>query len=548
MNRLEFATSSHALLANLAANGVDRVFLVPGESYLGILDALHDFPQLDVVTCRHEAGAGFMALADARLSRRPGVVMVSRGPGASNVAIAIHTAQQDALPLIVLVGQVPWASLRREAFQEIDYQQMYGGIAKWVSEPRSPEQVVEVIFKALRIASADTPGAVVIVLPEDIQQQPVTGAALTLPQRATCVPSEASLEQLTALLSRAERPLIIAGGALEAPGGREALKDFAEAWNIPVVVSFRRHHLFPNRHALYAGDLGLKNPQDQMDAFYRSDLILALGTRLGDITTQGYRFPALPRPAQTLVHCHPDGRCIGLNFAADLGLTCDAVALAALMAARVAPGDGRASSAWARELRGIYEKIARWPEQRAAGTAMPIDFTEVVRVLSEKAPDNSIICLDAGAFGAPFYRHFPFDWARRLLAPISGAMGYGVPAAVAAQLREPRARVVCVVGDGGYMMTGNEMIAAVERSLPILFLLSNNAGYGSIRIHQDRTYPGRHAGTSLFNPDFTAIARAFGMEAERVESAAGIAPALSRGLQAEGPYFIEFRTVFGLAD
>ncbi|GAA5233154.1 pyruvate decarboxylase [Verticiella sediminum] len=535
------APSSHAFLGTLAANGVDRVFLVPGESYLGVLDALNDFPDIDVVTCRHEAGAGFMAVADGRLTRRPGVALVSRGPGATNASIAVHTAQQDAVPMILIVGQVPVASLRRGAFQEIDYFRMFGGIAKWVVEPTDPAQLAEVAAKAMHVAVSGTPGPVVVVLPEDIQQQLVPNARVHLPLLAGATPRAESVAALRRLLEQAERPLIVAGGGFDVPGGRTALLRFAEAWQVPVAVSFRRHDVFPNCHPLYVGDLGLANPEQQMAAFHSSDVLLALGTRLGDITSQGYTFPRMPRPAQTVVHCYPDAHPIGLHFAVDLGLPCDPLSLvsAALPLEESSVPSGRAC--WAGSLRGLYEDHARWPapsKDEPEGLA----FVDVVKTLARAAPENSLLCLDAGTFAAPFYRHYPFGAGQRLFAPLSGAMGFGVPAALAAQLREPGTRVVCAVGDGGFMMTGNEMIMAVARHLPILLILSNNNNYGSIRAHQDREYPGRHAGTTLVNPDFTATAHAFGMAAEHVTSSTQVEDAINRGLNAAGPYLIEVRT------
>jgi acetolactate synthase-1/2/3 large subunit len=531
-------TSSHALLSVFAANGIDRVYLVPGESYLGILDALNDFPQIDVLTCRHEAGAGFMACADGRLTRRPGLVLVSRGPGASNASIALHTAQQDAIPLILVIGQIPAKDLRKEAFQEIDYQKSFGSIAKWVAEATAPEQLAEIAFKAVRIATSGQPGPVVIVVPEDIQQQPVTVPDWVAVPNAPATATVATRERITSLMAKAERPLIIAGGGFDVPGGREALLALAEAWNIPVALSFRRHDLFPLTHRLYAGDLGLANPAPQMAAFNDSDLILALGTRLDDITSQGYTFPRLPKPAQTLVHCYPDDHIVSLHFAPDIALVADAFALARdlMAAAPVVTSPARAS--WAARLRGLYEGIAAWPVREARDG---VDFAKVVRALAERAPRDMALCVDAGTFAAPVYRHFPFVPPQRLMAPLSGAMGYGTPAAVATQLRCPGRRVVAMVGDGGFLMTGNEMIAAVERKLPILFIVSNNNSYASIRIHQDAHYPGRHLGTGLFNPDFTAMARAFGMQAETVVRDDEIDAALERGLAATEPYFIEVR-------
>jgi len=530
-------TSSHALLAVCAANGIDRVFLVPGESYLGILDALSDFPQIDVVTCRHEAGAGFMACADGRLTRRPALVMVSRGPGAANAAIAVHTAQQDAIPLVLLVGQVPRADLRREAFQEIDYARMYGGIAKWVAEAIEPAQLPELVFKAIRVATSGTPGPVVLAIPEDVQQQalPFDADGWVVPDTPAALPETTALERLRAMLEEARRPLLIAGGSFDRPGGREALHAFARAWQLPVALSFRRQDLFPARDPLYVGDLGLANPTHQIDAFRQSDLVVALGTRMGDIATQGYTFPGLPRPRQRFVHCYPDPHFVGQHFVPDLPLVCDPVALVrACMPA--AGGRGPAHAAWAGHLRAIYEAWAAWPQAVDGGR---VEFADVVRALHQRSPADAIVCLDAGTFAAPVYRHFPFEFPQRLMAPLSGAMGYGVPAAIAAKLRMPKAPVLCLVGDGGALMTGNEMILAVERRLPIVFVLSNNDCYGSIRLHQQRHYPGRTVGTSLTNPDFVAWARAFGMQAERIERPQQIDAALERAFAAQAPCLIE---------
>jgi acetolactate synthase-1/2/3 large subunit len=532
-------TSAHALLKVLADNGVDRVFLVPGESYLGLLDALNDFPQIDVVTCRHEAGAGFMACADGRLTRRPGVFLVSRGPGASNGAIAVHTAQQDAIPLILIVGQVPKADLRRQAFQEIDYQRMFGSIAKWVAEATDPSQLAELAFKAVRAVTSGTPGPVVLAIPEDVQQQPAAQPRWVAAESAPATVAPDTLVRIRGLLDPAQRPLIVAGGGFDAPGGREALLALAQRWQVPVAVSFRRHDAFPNANPLYAGDLGLANPQPQMDLFHSSDLLLALGTRLGDITSQGYTFPRRPRPEQTFLHCYPDASVVGQHFAPDVGLVCDPVALAQALVGEAAAPIPSARREWAARVRACREEIAAWPSRRAGER---VDFTDVVRALVPLAGRDAIVCLDAGSFAAPVYRHFPFQYPQRLMAPLAGAMGYGVPAAVASALRFPDRKVICMVGDGGWMMTGNEMIAAAARKLPILFILSNNGSYGSIRAHQDRAYPGRHLGTDLANPNFAQIAQAFGMGAEQVREPAGIDAALRRGLAANEPYFIEVLT------
>lgn len=532
-------SSAHALLDIFAANGLDRVFLVPGESYLGILDALIDFPGIDTVVCRHEGGAGYMAVADGRLTGRPGVALVSRGPGASNAAIAVHTAQQDAVPMILLVGQVPRQDLRKEAFQEIDYQKMFGGIAKWVCEPTEPAQLPEAAFKAIRMATSGTPGPVVLVIPEDIQQTPLTAPAWVRTPHRPALPGADVLAELRDALRQARRPLVIAGGMFEQPGGRDALRAFADAWELPVAVSFRRHDVYPQTLPRYAGEMGLAPAKPLLQAFRDSDLILALGTRLGDIPTQGYTFPALPRPEQTLVHCYPDDHIVGLHYDADVGLVCCPVELAKALTPAEPPAHGAERREWTDTLTRLHASHAAWPERV---TTDGLDFARVVRSVSQQAPDDAVVCLDAGTFAAPVYRHFRFRARQRLLSPLSGAMGFGTPAAIAHALRNRQAKTICMVGDGGFLMTGNEMIAAVQHRLPVLFILSNNASFASIRINQERAYPGRVSGTSLFNPDFRAMAAAFGMRALRLDAPEDIDAVIAEGLAADEPVFIEVKT------
>ncbi len=304
-----------------------------------------------------------------------------------------------------------------------------------------------------------------------------------------------------------------------------------------MAVSFRQHDIFPNHHPLYAGELGLANPADQIALLDSSDLLIALGTRMGDITTQGYKFPRLPNPGQTFVHVWPDPHIVGLHFSPDIGAVCDPIALSTALVA----SDGAIKSRrdWVTSINGVARRIATWPQSDVTDG---VPFSSVVRALAQRAPADVAICLDAGTFAAPVYRHFPFKFPQRLMAPLSGAMGYGTPAAIATQLRRPNQKTVCMTGDGGFLMTGNEINAAVERNLPILFIVSNNNCYGSIRIHQERTYPGRHVGTTLSNPDFVKIAEAFGVTAERISHVAQIDAAIDRGLAAQQPYFIEVAT------
>ena len=526
-------TGGRIVVESLAAFGIDRVFCVPGESYLGLFDALYDRSDIDTVVCRHEGGAGFMAIADARLTGRPGVVCVSRGPGASNAAIALHTAQQDGVPLILLVGQVAEADLRRDSFQEIDYAHMYGRIAKWVGEARRPDQLAEFMMRALQIATTGVPGPVVVALPEDVLTAEAAEGPIGRPTPLGMAPSAEAIAQLRERLAKAERPLLLAGSGLDRPGGREALLAFAEGWRVPVLVSFRRQDLFPNDHPLYAGDMGLSNPKPQMAALGEADLLLVAGARLSDITTQGYAWPGLVRPRVPLVHIHEDPQAIGGQFAADLGLVCAAKdALGALGTPAAAPPAGRES--WAERLAGLRAEIAR-PKAKPARDGLP--FESVVAAVAECLPEDAIVTLDAGTFGAPVYRIVPFRPPQRLLAPISGAMGFGVPAAVAAGLREPGRTVVCLVGDGGFLMTGSELAVALERDLPLKVIVSENGIYASIRIHQERDYPGRVIGTSFVNPDLEAMGRAYRCEVTRISTEEDLArlPAL---LAAPGRQFI----------
>jgi acetolactate synthase-1/2/3 large subunit len=528
-------TAGALIVDSLVAHGIDRVFCVPGESYLGLLDGLYGRNDIDTVVCRHEAGAGFMALADARLTGRPGVVAVSRGPGASNAAIAVHTAQQDAVPLILLIGQVAIRDLRRDSFQEIDYARMFGDQAKWVAEVTDPDRMAETMLRAIQVATTGLPGPVVISLPEDLLTATTSSSVVKPQARVAASPPAAEVARLRDLLNDAKRPLILAGSALDRPGGREALQRFAEGWDVPLVVSFRRQDLFANAHRLYAGDMGLSIPDTQMALLREADLLLVLGARLSDITTQGFAWPRMVRPEMTLAHVHPDPAVLGIHFAADLALACDPQAL---IAALGAPDVRPSRTVWIDRLKAEQRRIAALHDRQVDDG---IPFERVVDVVGRHLPADAIVTLDAGTFGAPVYRVVPFAPPQRLLAPISGAMGFGVPAAVAAALREPARPVICFVGDGGFLMTGNELAVARERNLPLKVIVSENNSYASIRIQQEKHFPGRNVGVDFTNPDFALIGRAFGYDVTRIDHADDLAllPAI---LARPGPQFVIVKT------
>jgi acetolactate synthase-1/2/3 large subunit len=530
-------TTGQLLVAMLEANGIDRVFCLPGESFLPVLDALHDSP-IDTVTCRLESSAGFMALADARLTGRPGICFVSRGPGATNASIAVHTAQQDGLPLILFIGQVARRHLRRDGFQEIDYGKMYGDIAKMVAEISDPDRVVETVARAMNVAVSGIPGPVVIALPEDILDKPVAVPELRPLSRARTAPHDDAVAETLRLLETAERPLIIAGGEFQAGQGRQLLRDAAERFGVPVAVSFRRHDLFPHHDPHYAGDLGVYNSAAQLAAFAEADLILALGTRLGDLTTKGYTFPASPWPRQTLIHVYGDSSIVGRHFRPDVGVVCGAPSfLAKLLTANAPPAPDRRG--WIDRLHGIAADIAVWQPKTAPDG---IVFGNVISALAANVDDDVIIVPDAGISAALLYRYFPLRPPQRLLATIAGVMGFGVPGAVAVAMREPKRQIVCIVGDGSFLMTGSELALAVERKLPLRIFLSNNRSLGTIRFNQERDFPGRPSATDLPGPDFTEMARSFGCEALVLDREEAILPTVAVALRHPGPILVEVKS------
>ncbi|MBK0400252.1 acetolactate synthase [Limibaculum sp. M0105] len=522
----------------LAAQGADRIFCVPGESYLALLDALRDDARIDTVVCRHEGGAGLMAVADAKLTGRPGVAAVSRGPGATNASIAIHLAQQDATPLVALIGQVARDERGRGAFQEVDYAAMFGTIAKAVWEVADADHLPEVLARAWQTAQAGTPGPVVISLPEDMLGDETSVPVVPPLPLPSARPAADEVARAAALLARAERPLLIAGGALAHGTSRAALARAAAAHQIPVALTFKRQEIFDNASPLFAGHLGFKIPRAHVEALARADLVLAVGTRLGDTPTQGYTFPRAPVPDQPLIHVYPDPGVVGRLHRAEIALACDPTAfLEALAASPATPSEAR--SAWAAETgaKGAATK-GYAPRSNPDG----VDFGAVVAELARNAPPDTVITTDAGNFSSWVHRVWPWDGGSLAIGAAGGAMGLGIPGAVAACLRLPDRRVIAFSGDGGAMMTGNELATARAAGARPIIVIANNGSYGTIRQHQERAYPHRTAATDLANPDFAAWGAAFGALGLTISRDDEAPAAVARALAHDGPVVIDART------
>lgn len=510
------------LVESLVALGATKAFGVPGESYLAVLDALHDTQgKLDYVLCRNEGGAGFMAAAYGKLTGQPGICMVTRGPGVTNSSIGIHTAMQDSAPMLVFVGQVGTDMKGREAFQEIDYRAVFGTMAKWVVEIDDVERIPEILSRAWITAATGRPGPVVIALPEDMLTSDTDVAPLTGPARiAEPAPEAAALADALALLSSAKRPAILLGGCNWTEAGKAALKAFAEASDIPVVAALRYQDMFDNHSPCYAGDLGLGLAAGVRKTMAEADVILALNTRFGEISTEGYTLFQVPVPAQKIIHVHGSIAEIGKIYVPTIGIPAGPNAFVAALTP--VKGDW---AAWRARARADYEATFDLPKQPS-----PVDMVEVTAHLNKVLPDDAILTNGAGNFTIWPNKFFKFGPKARLLAPQSGAMGYGLPAAVAAKVACPERAVVCFAGDGDFQMNCQELGTAMQAGAQPIILILNNGTYGTIRAHQERNYPARVSGTDLENPDFTGLARAYGFHAERVETTADFAAAFDRAL------------------
>lgn len=513
------ATVARRIVDQLVALGADLAFGVPGESYLAVLDALHDTPSLRFVTCRQESGAAFAAEAYGKLTGRPGLVMVTRGPGVMNASIGVHTAQQDETPMIVLVGQVPRHQRGRDAFQEVDLRQVFGSVCKWVHELDQPDQAVEVISRAWTAACSGRPGPVMIGLPEDVLELPCS-ASVTPAQPAThtAVAAEVASE-VRSLLSAAKRPVAIVGGSRWTDAAIDLLPTVLAG--VPLVTGFRRQDLVDHRLPHFAGAMGLGADPALIDRVRDADLVLAIGDRLDDPSTNGFTVWLLPDPGVTLVHVHPDPRELGRVHRPTVALLADPEAfLSALGPVTLTPEVAQ----WTQAAREGYE---RW-----RGTESTLD--EIVRGLRGLLAEDAIVTNGAGNFTRPVQRAFTYHRPGRQLAPVGGGMGYGLPAAMAAALVHPQRQVVCVAGDGDLLMTVQELATIAHEQLAVVVLVVDNRCYGTIRTHQERRYPERPFGTALTNPDFVQLAHSFGMSARRTAGVDDTVAALGEALQGNG--------------
>ena len=505
-------TVGHILAESLAAHDVDLIYCVPGESYLGLTDALTEFPQIRLVVCRHEGGAGFMAAADGRMrDGRAGVALVARGPGVTNAMISLHTAYHDATPLVMLIGHVERKDVGRLALQEQNYSRLLSDVTKAVFEVIQPIQASEVIARAFHLAQSGTPGPVAVILPEDIFDEPAEGPVVQPRALPKPGPRAEDLDQLAEMIANAERPLVLVGGAMAATGeqGLADLKRLAEAWSLPISPTHRRPHLFDAEHPNYGGYMGIRVPKPLLDEMKKADLMICQGERLSDSISQSYTFPAAPDPQLPLVQIWPDANEIGRVWRVDLPIAADPHAVIRGLLARNAPEASEARRAWVKGLNGIHRSLLA-PEW----DSMPdgVNFAAVCAAMTRHIPADAAITSDAGNFSSFLHRYFPFRQSHMFLASNVGAMGAAVPMAVAAALRRPGKRAVAFVGDGGILMTGNEIATAMREGVAPVVILSDNSGYGTIGMHHEGRYPGRpyDQATRLVNPDFAAWARAFG--------------------------------------
>ena len=535
-NEHESRTGAQMLVDALKVHAVDTAFCVPGESYLAVLDALYDAREtIKLIVCRQEGGAANMAEAYGKLTGKPGICMVTRGPGAANAAIGVHTAFQDSTPMILFIGQVGSQFVEREAFQEVDYRRMYGQMAKWVASIDRVERVPEFLSHAFHCAMSGRKGPVVLALPEDMLTQTAIVADTGPYREIVAHPGAGDIAALRAMLAEAQRPLAILGGSGWNTTACAEVRKFIEANGLPAGCAFRFQDLFDNSHANYAGDIGIGVNPKLAQRVKDADLLLVIGARLGEMTTSGYTLLSVPRPAQKLVHVHAGAEELGRVYQGDLLINSGMPQIAAALAA-MSPVK---ATIWRDWMQSAHADYLDWTKPRT----MPgrLQLWDVVDFLKQRLPPDAILTNGAGNYSSWLHRFYPHRVFRTQLAPTSGAMGYGVPAAVAAKIVHPERMVVSWNGDGCFLMCGQELATAAQYGANVIFVVVNNGMYGTIRMHQEREYPARVHGTALANPDFAMLARAYSAHGELVEETSQFAAAFERATSAGRPALIELR-------
>jgi acetolactate synthase-1/2/3 large subunit len=532
-------TAANILVQSLKSNGMERFSCVAGESYLAVLDSVLDFPEIDVITCRQEGGAAFMAESWGKLTGKPGVCFVTRGPGICNASIGVHTAMQDSTPFLLFMGQVARKDKGKEAFQEIDVSSVFGSMCKWATEIKEAEDIPSVVNKAYEIMLSGRPGPVVIGLPEDMLTEQAN--VNTLPPfsapKATS-PKKETINELKTLINQANKPLALIGGSGWSEQGINDFAAFVNANHLPAVVSFRRHDLFNHKDNNYVGELGSSpNPKLYQTLKNECDLLLVFGSRLNEITTQGYEFPNEKK--QKIVHIHQSEEEINKNFQTALSITGDLNHIAAALAANTRL-DGRKWAQWKEELRTTYlDWISGQTNKSTSWDG--VDLTKVFLFLKDNLPDDSIVTTDAGNFSGWTQRYLQYGRPGRMLAPICGAMGYATPAAIGASILNKDKTVLGICGDGGFLMSGQELATAIHHKASPIILVCNNNQYGTIKMHQERDYPGRQSATNLTNPSFSELARSYGAFSETIEHESQFEEVWTKALQSNTLSLIEIK-------
>jgi acetolactate synthase-1/2/3 large subunit len=527
-------TGGRILVDQLVAQGCDRIFTVPGESFLAVLDALHDTPEIDLVVCRQEGGVSYMACADGEMTGRPGIAFVTRGPGATNASIGVHVAMQDSVPMILFIGDVDRGTRDREAFQEINFEAMFAPIAKWAARIDDARRIPEYIARAYATATSGRPGPVVLALPEDMLLDMVEAADRPAVKTHVFRLDRSDASPLADMLRAAERPIAIIGGGGWDKAAGAAFECFARAWGFPVAAAFRRQDAIPNWSPVWAGNLGYGPNPKLVKRIREADLLLVVGPRLGEATTDGYTLITPDHPGQTLIHVYPDASELNRAYRTDLAVPSDVFEFANLLAGLDQPDTPAAAAAEA------HAEYLEWSTPAPRGVRF--DLGPCVATMRDMLPADTIICNGAGNYSGWWHRYWRYGVQPTQLAPTAGAMGYGVPAATAAALRHPERQVVALAGDGCFLMNGQELATAVAHGAEMLVLVIDNGGYGTIRMHQEREFPGRVSGTELANPDFAALGRAYGCWAETVETTEQFAPALARAMGERGVRLLHLKT------